>query len=119
MATLSVWVHLLKLESKNAFVRKYKLLQIPTLLKSSHLTTERKVLVDLGATDNFICSRLLKCLKIGRLKLKNPRTIWNIDGTHNKCYITAGCSVFDMNGAVVGPLTRAGLRRATKGSLLG
>ena len=66
------------------FVSKYKSLWIPTLLKSSHLMTKRKVLVDSGATDNFICSRLLKHLKIGRLKLKNPRTIWNIDGTHNK-----------------------------------
>ena len=84
MATPSVWVHLLKLESKNVFVSKYKSLQIPTLLKSSHSTTERKVLMDSGATDNFICSKLLKCLKIGKLKLKNPRTIWNINGTHNK-----------------------------------
>ena len=35
------------------------------------------------------------------------------------CYVTAGRSVFDVNGTVVGPLTRAGLRRATKGSLSG
>ena len=40
--------------------------------------------MDSGATDNFICSKLLKRLKIGKLKLKNPRTIWNINGTHNK-----------------------------------
>ena len=46
--------------------------------------TERQVLVDSGATDNFISNRLLKRLKIGKLRLKNPRTIWNIDGTHNK-----------------------------------
>ena len=69
MATPSVWVHLLKLELKNVFVSKYKSLQIPTLLKSLHSTTERKVLVDSGATDNFICSKLLKRLKIGRIKL--------------------------------------------------
>ena len=31
------------------------------------------------------------------------------------CYVMAGHSVFDVNGAVVSPLTRAGLRRATKG----
>ena len=31
------------------------------------------------------------------------------------CYVTAGRSVFDVNGAVVGPLTRAGLRKATEG----
>ena len=84
MATPSVWARLLKLELKNMFVSKYKSLRIPTLLKSLHLTTKRKVLVDSGATDNFICSRLLKHLKIGSLKQKNPRTIWNIDGTHNK-----------------------------------
>ena len=91
MATPSVWARLLKLESKNVFVSKYKSLRIPTLLKSSHLTTERKVLVDSGATDNFICSKLLKCLKIGRLKLKNPKTIWNIDGTHNKSSTISEC----------------------------
>ena len=31
------------------------------------------------------------------------------------CYVTAGRSVFDVNGAVVSLLARAGLRRATKG----
>ena len=40
--------------------------------------------MDSGATDNFISNKLLKRLKIGKLQLKNPRTVWNIDGTHNK-----------------------------------
>ena len=84
MATPSVWARLLKLESKIVFTSKFKSLRIPTLLKSSHLTTERQVLVDSGATDNFISNRLLKRLKIGKLQLKNPRTVWNIDSTHNK-----------------------------------
>ena len=34
--------------------------------------TKRQVLVDSGATDNFICNKLLKRLKIGNLKLKTP-----------------------------------------------
>ena len=34
--------------------------------------------------DNFISTRILKYMKIGSLKLPKPRTIWNIDGTHNK-----------------------------------
>jgi hypothetical protein len=34
--------------------------------------------------DNFISERLLKRMKIGKLHLQKPRTIWNIDGTHNK-----------------------------------
>ena len=63
---------------------KVKSLRIPTLLKSSHSMTERQVLVDSGATDNFISNKLWKKLKIGKLQLKNQRTIWNIDGTHNK-----------------------------------
>jgi hypothetical protein len=45
---------------------------------------ERQVLVDSGATDNFISEKLLKRMKIGKLRLQKPRTIWNIDGTHNK-----------------------------------
>ena len=84
MATPLVWVHLLKVESKIVFASKFKSLQIPTLLKSSYSTTEKQVLVDSGATDNFISNKLLKKLKIGKLQLKTPRTIWNIDGTHNK-----------------------------------
>ena len=35
-------------------------------------------------TDNFISNKLLKRHKIEKLQLKTPRTIWNIDGTHNK-----------------------------------
>ena len=38
--------------------------------------------------------------------------IWR---AQTKCYVTMGRSVFDVNSAVVSPLTRAGLRRATKG----
>jgi hypothetical protein len=34
--------------------------------------------------DNFISERLLKRMKIGKLHLQKLRTIWNIDGTHNK-----------------------------------
>ena len=35
------------------------------------------------------------------------------------CYISAERSVLDVSGAVVGPLTRVGQRRATKVSQLG
>ena len=91
MATLSVWACLLKVESKIVFASKYKSLQITTLLKYSHSTTERQVLVDSGATDNFISTKLLKRLKIGKLKLKSPRTIWNIDGTLNKSGTIKDC----------------------------
>ena len=69
---------------KRIFKCKYKSLRIPTLLQSSHSKAERQVLVDSGATDNFISEQLLKRMKIGKADLPKPRTIWNIDGTHNK-----------------------------------
>ena len=79
-----VWAHFLKVELKIIFTSKYKSLPVPTLLKFLHLTTERQVLMESGATDNFISNKLLKRLKIGKLQLKTPRTVWNIDGAHNK-----------------------------------
>ena len=47
--------------------------------------------MDSGATDNFISNKLLKRLKIGKLQLKNPKTIWNINGTHNKAGTIREC----------------------------
>ena len=58
--------------------------------------------MDSGATDNFISNKLLKRLKIGKLQLKKPRTIWNIDGTHNKSGTIQEC---------VNLLVRVGERR--------
>ena len=69
---------------KSIFACKHRSLKIPTLLQSSHRKTRKEVLVDCGATDNFISTKVLKFMKIGSLKLPKPRTIWNIDGTHNK-----------------------------------
>ena len=59
-------------------------MRIPTLLQSAHSKAERQVLVDSGATDNFISDKLLKRMKIGKLPLSRPRAIWNIDATLNK-----------------------------------
>ena len=42
------------------------------------------MLVDSGAMDNFISTRVLKQMKIGTLQLKKLQTIWNINGMHNK-----------------------------------
>ena len=48
------------------------------------VTADKQILVDSGATDNFIHPRLIKRLALGTQKLKRPRKIWNIDGTNNK-----------------------------------
>ncbi len=59
-------------------------MRIPVLFESAHATAEREVLVDLGATDNFISKTLLHRLKIAYLLVETPIKIWNVDGTHNQ-----------------------------------
>ena len=78
----AAWARVLGL--RMIFKCKYKSLQIPTLLQSLYSKAERQVLVDSGAMDNFISDKLLKRMKIGKANLKKERTIWNVDGTHNK-----------------------------------
>ncbi len=59
-------------------------MQIPVLFESAHVTAEREVLIDSGATDNFISKNLLHRLKIAYLPVETPIKIWNVDGTHNQ-----------------------------------
>ena len=54
------------------------------MFESVHATAEREVLVDSGATDNFISKNLLHRLKIGYLPVETPIKVWNVDGTHNQ-----------------------------------
>ncbi len=63
---------------------RYKSIRIPVLFESAHATAEREVLIDSGATDNFICKNLLQRLKIATLPIEVPLKIWNVDGTHNQ-----------------------------------
>ena len=46
--------------------------------------TNKRILVDSGATDNFIDPRLIARLGLGTRNLERPRKIWNIDGTNNQ-----------------------------------
>ncbi len=59
-------------------------MRIPVLFESAHVTAEREVLIDSGATDNFISKNILQRLKIGYLPVETPIKIWNVDGTHNQ-----------------------------------
>jgi hypothetical protein len=45
---------------------------------------DKNILVDSGATDNFIHPKLLKRLDLGAQLLDRPGKIWNIDGTTNR-----------------------------------
>ena len=59
-------------------------MKTPVSFRTSRAMADKRILVDSGATDNFIDPRLLKRLKLGSRRLDRPRKIWNIDGTNNK-----------------------------------
>ena len=46
--------------------------------------TDKHILVNSGATDNFIDPQLITRLGLGTWLLERPRKIWNIDGTNNQ-----------------------------------
>jgi hypothetical protein len=59
-------------------------MKIPVSFRTSYARADKKILVDSGATDNFINPRLIKRLGLRSLRLEQPRKIWNIDRTNNK-----------------------------------
>ena len=66
-------------------------MKVPVSFRTSHATADKTILVDSGATDNFIHPKLLKRLGRGSQLLERPRKIWNIDGTTNKAGVLTHC----------------------------
>jgi Reverse transcriptase (RNA-dependent DNA polymerase)/gag-polyprotein putative aspartyl protease len=59
-------------------------LDIPLIFSSAKKIATEKVLLDSGATENFINPRMVKKLGIGTVELTQPRTVYNMDGTENQ-----------------------------------
>ena len=59
-------------------------MKVPVSLRTAYRRADKILLVDSGATDNFMDPRMVKYFKLGTQKLGEPRKIWNIDGTNNK-----------------------------------
>jgi hypothetical protein len=59
-------------------------MKVPVSFRTLHAMANKNILVDSGATDNFIHPKLLKRLGLGAQALDRPRKIWNIDGTTNR-----------------------------------
>ena len=66
-------------------------MKVPISFQTLHATANKTILVDSGATDNFIHPKLLKQLGLGSQLLERPRKIWNIDGTTNKAGALTHC----------------------------
>ena len=59
-------------------------MKVPVSFHTSHAMTDKKILVDSSATNNFIHPCLVKRLGLGTNQLDKPKKVWNVDGTTNK-----------------------------------
>ena len=59
-------------------------MKIPVSSWTTYARANKNILVDSGATDNFINPRLVWRLRLGTHNLERAWNIWNIDGTNNK-----------------------------------
>ena len=59
-------------------------MRIPVSFRTAYARADKQILVDSGATDNFIHPQLIRWLGLGTQHLPQERKIWNIDGTANK-----------------------------------
>ena len=57
---------------------------VPVSIRTRYFMAEKKALVDLGATDNFIHPAFAKRLGLATTPLEKPKKIYNIDNTSNK-----------------------------------
>jgi hypothetical protein len=64
-------------------------MKIPVSFRTAYTRANKQILVDSGATDNFIHPRFIKRLHLKTHSLDQARKIWNIDGTNNKAGMIA------------------------------
>jgi hypothetical protein len=68
----------------SGYITRYQSMKVPISFCTLHAMVDKDILVDSGATDNFIHPKLLKRIGLGVQVLDRPRKIWNIDGTTNR-----------------------------------
>src|SRR5882762_1655558 len=68
----------------NVYITKYRSMTVPVLFRTRYAMADKRILVDSGATDNFIHPKFVKRLRVGTQELERPMKIWNIDGTTNR-----------------------------------
>src|SRR5580692_8111349 len=76
------WVRALRCNS--VYVMRFRSMRIPVSIRASYNMADIKVLVDSGATDNFIHPNFVKRMGIGQRELDKPKNIYNIDDTTNR-----------------------------------
>src|SRR5712664_3838208 len=65
-------------------ITKYRSMTVPVSFRTRYAMADKRILVDSGATDNFILPKFVKRLHVGTQKLERSMKIWNIDGSTNR-----------------------------------
>jgi hypothetical protein len=82
---LTAWGRAIRtLKCNSVYLTRYQSMKIPVSFRTLYARADKQILVDSGATDNFIDPRLIKRLGLRSLCLEQPRKIWNIDRTNNR-----------------------------------
>ena len=72
------------LKCNTVYLARYQSMKIPVSFRTAYARANKQILVDSGATDNFIYPQLIRRLVLGTQRLERSRKIWNIDRTNNK-----------------------------------
>jgi hypothetical protein len=78
----TAWVRALRCNT--VYITRYRSMRVPVSIRTSYFMADKKALVNLGATDNFMHPAFAKRMGLGLQKLPNPKKIFNIDNTSNK-----------------------------------
>jgi hypothetical protein len=74
------------------YIQRKLAIHVPLLFKGTR--TVEKALLDSGATENFLDRRTVARLKLPVKQLKDPRWVYNVDGSNNKAgQITHECQL--------------------------
>jgi len=74
------------------YIQRISAIHVPLLFKGTR--TVEKALLDSGATENFLDNKTVHRLKLATHALKEPRYIYNVDGSNNKAgQITHSCQL--------------------------
>ena len=66
------------------YIRRMNAMKMRFTFKMVQSVAKETALLDSGASDNFLDEKVWESLEIGRVRLKRPIPVHNVDGTENR-----------------------------------